>query len=47
MIDEFIKNHPGVIDDDDDMAEVLYKMNEHLYHIMLPLTDFIANEKNM
>ena len=29
------------------MAEVLYKMNQHLLHILTPLGDFIANEQSM
>ena len=42
-----MKNNPGNIDDDDDMAEVLYKMNEHLLHILVPISDFVDSEKRM
>ena len=47
MLDEFMETHPGVIRDDDTDAEVLYKMNEHLAHVLIPLADFVKNEKNM
>ena len=37
----------GNIDDDDTLAEVLYKMNEHMMHIIEPLSEFVANEESM
>lgn len=29
------------------MEEMLYKMNEHLMHILEPLTEFVQNEQSM
>ena len=29
------------------MSETLYKMNEHMNHILLPLNGFISNEDMM
>ena len=46
-LDDYMKNNPGNIDDDDDMAEVLYKMNEHLLHILMPVQDFVKAESGM
>ena len=33
-LEDFIANNPGNIDEDDTLAEVLYKMNEHMNHII-------------
>ena len=37
-LEEFINNFPGVIREEDSTTEVLYKMNEHLQHILAPLS---------
>ena len=36
---------PGTIQEEDTTEEVLYKMNEHLNHILFPLTDLLKNEE--
>ena len=46
-LEDFLENNPGNIDDDDTLAEVLYKMNEHMMHIIEPLTEFVTNEESM
>lgn len=46
-LEEYLENNPGNIDEDDTIAEVLYKMNEHMMHIIEPLTEFVANEDSM
>ena len=43
----FLENGVGIIDEDDTLAETLYKMNEHMQHIIAPLTDFLGNEDAM
>ena len=46
-LEDYLMNNPGNIDDDDSLAEVLYKMNEDMNHILEPLTDFVNNEESM
>ena len=46
-LEEYLESNPGNIDDDDTIAEVLYKMNEHMLHIIEPLSEFVANEDSM
>ena len=46
-LEDFLDNNPGNIDEDDNIAEVLYKMNEHMMHIIEPLSEFVANEESM
>lgn len=43
----FIEDYQGNIRDGEPMSETLYKMNEHMNHILLPLNNFISNEDMM
>ena len=40
-----LNEFPGTIYDDDTIEEVLYKMNEHMNHILMPLKDLLKNEE--
>ena len=40
-LDDYIMNHIGNIYDEDTEEEALYKMNEHLNHILYPLQSFV------
>lgn len=46
-LEEFIANFPGVIREEDTTAEVLYKMNEHLAHIIGPLSGLVQSEESL
>lgn len=46
-LEDFLNNNPGNIDEDDTLEEVLYKMNEHMMHVLEPLTEFVQNEETM
>ena len=47
MLEEFKRENLGNIWEEDTLSEVLYKMNEHLNHILLPLGEFQVNEEMM
>jgi len=46
-LDDFLATNPGNIFEEDTNAEMLYKMNEHLSHIIIPITEFVNNEEMM
>ena len=46
-LEDFIENNLGNIFIDDSNSEMLYKMNEHLNHIIMPLAEFVDNEAMM
>ena len=46
-LDEFISEYAGNIRETDTIEEVLYKMNEHLNHILAPLTESLHNEARL
>ena len=46
-LDDYLENHLGNIGENDSDAEALYKMNEHLNHILVPLQSFVDNERAM
>ena len=46
-LDNFIIDYAGNIRDEDTFEEVLYKMNEQMNHIIVPLGTFLENEDQM
>lgn len=44
-MDKFINENLGNIWEDESIDDVLYKMNEHLSHIIVPLGEFQRNEE--
>ena len=47
MLEEYYTQHPGVIRKDDEDAEALIKMNEHLKHVNADMTRYIELEQSM
>ena len=43
-LDNFILDYVGNIREEDTYEEVLYKMNEQMNHILVPLGEFLGNE---
>ena len=46
-LDDFINEYAGNIRETDTIEEVLYKMNEHLNHVLAPLTSSLGNEQQL
>lgn len=47
MLEKYIEEYEGNIRDEDDTAEMLYKMNEHLKHVNSDLTRYVGMEHSM